>query len=209
MKSNRAGVDARMEAMAAVRFPNYSVKCVAHLCRGVAFYGGQVVADGGGGDGTAMRAAGGVVAAAALVGVAVCVVACERRGVAGGLRFEQHGRRVLRRVGWVPVWLLPVGRWGPDDARRRLGALRGAVVSGGERFAMLTSGVSVVCALVVGSVPGSVGGCVAQAVLQSVVLCCAVVCVVAWRPMRVPFGGWHSKRTTTASVGRSLRRMQQ
>ncbi|CUG88594.1 GP46-like surface antigen, putative [Bodo saltans] len=176
-----------------LKFPSLSVTLTLQLAKGIAFYCGQGFIEGAEDemiDSVEMRIVSIIVAILFVVGVVLSWVVAERRGVSSALQFETYKLAALRRWKWVPPFVLPSGRWGPDDARQRLAALRGPVKGGSEKFSMLTAGLGISGALLVGAVPGSVNGCIAQAVGQCVLLGGAVVLVLAQQPMRIQFAGW-------------------
>ncbi|CUG88585.1 GP46-like surface antigen, putative [Bodo saltans] len=188
----------RRAAASVLRFPNISIVIALHFARGTVFYGAQEFVgtddhNNGGGDGSdsiAMRAGSATASVLFLIGLVVCFVYAEGSGLTEPLVFQKYQLAVLRRWKWMPLWALPVGQWGPAEARHRLGPLRGSVTRGRERFAMLTAGVGVASSLLIGAVPSSASGCVAQAIGQCVLLSAAAVVVAVMRPLRISLSSW-------------------
>jgi hypothetical protein len=183
--------------MSIARFPQMSIVCAVHLSRGIAFFSALSTSsvtegdEGNDDEAVPLRGVAAAVGALALVTLVVALVKSEMNGVARKqLHFHRFRQASLCRIRWLHPILLPVGIWGPADARRRIGVLRGPIVAGSERFAMLWSAVSVLSSLVVGAVPGSAGGCMGLAVAQVVLLGGASIVVTIYKPMRVPVGGW-------------------
>jgi hypothetical protein len=196
-REHRSNPSSATNIMSSARFPQMSILCAVHLSRGIAFYSALSTSGATAGDdenddeAVPLRAVAAALGALALVTLVVALVKSEMNGVARKqLHFHRFRQVSLCRVRWLHPILLPVGIWGPADARRRIGVLRGPIVAGSERFAMLWSAVSVLSSLVVGAVPGSAGGCMGLAAAQVVLLGGASIVVAIYKPMRVPVGGW-------------------
>ncbi|CUG88599.1 GP46-like surface antigen, putative, partial [Bodo saltans] len=197
-RSSRSSLELSTAVEVSLRFPGLSLAATLFLARGIAFYGGQSFIDdsdssvstSNGNDAIGLRIMNSILSMIFLIGLVGVVIWAERRGLTKPLKFERYRAAALTRLRWVPRWILPIGRWGPDDARRRLAAFRGPVAGGRENFAMLPAGVGIVGSLIVGAVPGTAGGCIAQAACQCLLLGGSVIAIGVLRPMRVPAAGW-------------------
>ncbi|CUG88596.1 GP46-like surface antigen, putative [Bodo saltans] len=193
---------------ARLKFPHLSITLVLFLSRGIAFYGATRFAAAIGEDNfdDYIPTSGSLAIGVVLIS---CILICSAWAVGrhridpsmNALHFETYRQKTLRRLRWMPPWMLPIGQWKPDDARLRYGALRGPVAGGSERLSLLTESVSIGNALLAGAVPGTKWGCVGQALGQCCLLIAASLSVILLRPMRVPLGGHLLCATWIVQVG--------
>ncbi|CUG92161.1 unnamed protein product [Bodo saltans] len=185
---------------AAAQFPNLTIVALTYALNGICFASANAVSIGAMGSAFTKDdddsllwlsiVCGSVTMLCVFALISVClatVMADPRHGLLKRFCFERYPLNI-RRSSSAPAFVLPYGRWGPDQWRSTLGKLRSLVRPGktSEKLAMLPILVACISNMVLGVSGSEDVWCPTQWTMLCLISLSAAAIILVVRPTRIP-----------------------